>query len=66
MLSIWHGKLKVKIWPLITVDKIMLPFLNQQIQLLRKWMKEEQREYVSTVIASIVNGINIVRKNYST
>jgi hypothetical protein len=29
-------------------------------------MKEEQRDYVSTVIASIVRGINVVRGNDST
>jgi hypothetical protein len=29
-------------------------------------MKEEQRDYVSIVIASIIRGINAVRRKYST
>lgn len=31
-----------------------------------KWMKEEQRVYASIVIASTINDISVVRRNYST
>jgi hypothetical protein len=74
MLLLWKGKLKLKIWlpyvwPLKTIESTTFPPLNSLIlQVLgtKKWMEEEQRDYVSIVTTSKIWEISAKRGNYYT